>query len=267
MSALASYGPKIKDIPVDDPEGMMLKYKETGDIELRNKLVMHYVQRVNIAIYSMRSILLSNIPFEDFFDQGIIALIDCIERYDPTRGASFDTYCYTAVRGAILKYLRKQNWLSNRVWDARKRIKNAEKELEQTLMREPTTAELAEYLDMSEKELGKLTVEMSAADTVSFEKLVEETYGGGEDVSLVSDDEVDRGLMDTELKNVLAAAIDKLPAKEKQVIALSFYEKLNLKEISMVLGVTQQRVSQIRKKALSILSDELIRYQNGENIK
>ncbi len=260
-----AYNSRITDIPVDDPEGLMRKYKATGDLELRNQLVMHYVQRVNIAIYSMRSILLSNIPFEDFFDQGIVALIECIDRYDPDRGASFDTYCYTAVRGAILKYLRKQNWLSNRVWDARKRIKNASKELEQELMREPTTAELSDHLGMSEKELGKLVVEMSAVDTISFEKLIEQTYGSGvEDFNLESEEEIDQRLLETELRGVLAEAIEQLPPKEKQVIALAFYENLNLKEIGEVLGVTPQRVSQIRKRALGILSGALEKYENGE---
>ncbi len=262
----APYKSKIRDIPVDDPDKLMRQYKATGDVELRNQLVMHYLQRVNIAIYSMRSILLSNIPFEDFFDQGVIALIDCIERYDPDRGASFDTYSYTAVRGAILKYLRKQNWLSNRVWEARKRIKSASKELEQTLMREPTGQELSEHLGISEKELSKLVVEMSAADTVSFEKLVEQTYGGGvEEYNLSSDEEIDQRLMDRELRDVLIRAVEKLPPKEKQVIALSFYENLNLKEISLVLDVTPQRVSQIRKKALNLLAAELQKYENGES--
>lgn len=259
------YNSKIQDVPVEDPEGLMRKYKATGDLELRNQLVMHYLQRVNIAIYSMRSILLSSVPFEDFFDQGIVALIECIERYDPDRGATFDTYCYTAVRGAILKYLRKQNWLSNRVWDARKRIKNASKELEQELMREPTSAELSNYLGIGEKELSKLIVEMSAADTISFEKLIEQTYGSGvEDFNLESEEEVDRRLLETELRDVLAAAIEQLPPKEKQVIALSFYENLNLKEIGEVLDVTPQRVSQIRKRALSFLGEALEKYENGE---
>lgn len=44
-----------------NPEEVMRRYKTTGDVELRNQLVMHYLQFVNIAIYSMRSILLSNI--------------------------------------------------------------------------------------------------------------------------------------------------------------------------------------------------------------
>jgi len=92
----------VNEIRVTEPEELMRLYKNSGDVELRNQLVMHYIQYVNAAIYSMRSVLLSNIPFEDFFNQGVLALIDCIERYDPLRGATFDTYSYLGIRGSIL---------------------------------------------------------------------------------------------------------------------------------------------------------------------
>ena len=252
----------IKEIKVEDPESLMRRYKETGSIELRNQLVMHYLQYINVAIYSMRSILLSNIPFEDFFNQGVLALIDCIERYDPYRGASFDTYSYLGIRGAVLKYARKQNWLPNRVWDARKRILQGRSELQQSLMREPTDAELAGHLDMTEQQLTGLEGEISALDTVSFEELMENTYSSVlENVGLISDTDVSENLLKQEITEALAKAIDALAPKQKQVISLYYYENLNLREIGEVLGVSQQRVSQIRTKALETLSDAMKQFK------
>lgn len=261
---MAYGGYEIKETLVPDPEGLMRKYKESGDVEIRNQLVMHYIQRVNMAIYNMRSILLSNVPFEDFFNQGVLALIDCIERYDPERGASFDTYSYMVIRGAILKYLRKQNWLPNRVWDARKKIKKCRTKLEQELMREPTDSELASELGISEKKLDSLICEISVVDTFSFEELLEQTYGNiVERTSDVVDDSVDKELMENELKVTLAKAIDELPARQKQVVSLYFYENLNLKEIGEVLGISLQRVSQIRKNALDALGEVMSKYVEG----
>ena len=248
----------IKEIKVEDPEKVMLRYKETGDIELRNQLVMHYLQYVNTAIYSMRSILLSNIPFDDFFNQGIMALIDCIERYDPSRGASFDTYSYMGIRGSILKYLRKQNWLPNRVWEARKKIAQGRIDLEQVLLREPTDKELAEHLEMTERQLNNLISEIIVVETVSFEELLENTYSGITDnTGLVSDVDISDGLLKQEMLGALANAINKLPPKQKQVIALYYYENLNLREIGEVLNVSQQRVSQIRSKTLEVLTEAM----------
>lgn len=248
----------IKEKRIEDPQQVMLRYKETGNIELRNQLVMHYLQYVNSAIYSMRSILLSNIPFDDFFNQGIIALIDCIERYDPNRGASFDTYSYMGIRGSILKYLRKQNWLPNRVWEARKRITQGTSDLEQQLLREPTGQELAGYLGMAEEQLDGLISEISVGETVSFEELLENTYNGvTKNSGLVSKGDVSDGVLREEMFAALTAAIDRLPPKQKQVVSLYYYENMNLREIGEVLDVSQQRVSQIRSKAFEALTQAM----------
>ena len=252
----------IKEEKLENPEKVMSEYKATGSMDLRNKLVMHYLNLVNLAIYSMRSVLLSNVPFEDFFNQGVIALIDCLERYDPDRGASFDTYSYLAIRGSILKYMRKQNWLTNRAWDAQNKISQGRKHLEQKLMREPTDSELAEYLGITEQQLNQRIVEIASIDTISFEEMIEQAWEGVIEKSLDnSKSQVDSDLLENELRGELAKAIDCLDPKEKQIISLYYYENLNLREIGEVLDISQQRVSQIRKKALDKLYEKMKEYR------
>ncbi|MBR2875945.1 MAG: FliA/WhiG family RNA polymerase sigma factor, partial [Clostridia bacterium] len=252
----------IKEVKLENPEKVMSEYKSTGSLELRNKLVMHYLNLVNLAIYSMRSVLLSNVPFEDFFNQGVIALIDCLERYDPDRGASFDTYSYLAIRGSILKYMRKQNWLTNRAWDAQNKISQGRKFLEQKLMREPTDSELAEYLGITEQQLNQRIVEIASIDTISFEEMIEQAWEGVIEKSMDnSGSQVDSNLLENELRGELAKAIDCLDPKEKQIISLYYYENLNLREIGEVLDISQQRVSQIRKKALDKLYEKMKEYR------
>lgn len=58
---------------------------------------------------SMRSILPANMQYDDFINQGVLALIDCIDKFDPSRGASFDTYIFKRLRGSVLSYMRKQS--------------------------------------------------------------------------------------------------------------------------------------------------------------
>ncbi len=247
----------IKQIKAEEPEKLMLEYKETGDISLRNALVMHYINLVDIAIYGMRSIMLSGIPYEDFFGQGTLALIDCIERYDPNRGANFQTYSYMGIRGSILKFARKQNWIPNSAWDARKKITKGTAELEQSLLRSPTDKEIAEHVGMSEKELSKRLMEISAVETVSFEEMLEDAFERVMQSGSIKDGGVDRSLLEEEFAVALGAAIEALPPKQRQIITLYYYENMNLREIGEILELTQQRVSQLRKKALDTMQEAL----------
>lgn len=250
-----------KEVRVEDPEGLMRRYKETGDIELRNQLVMHYLRHVNAAIFGMRNVLLSNIPYEDFFNQGIITLIECIERYDPDRGASFDTFSYLAIRGSVLKYLRKQNWLPNRLWEARKNISQGRKRLEFELMREPTNLELAQHLGISEEQLGRDLLEMSVVDTVSFEELIESAFINKLEEAKASGNEMNEEVVSRvirkELSEALADAINSLPPRQRQIITLYYYENLTLREIGKIFDLSPQRITQIRKKALENIENSL----------
>lgn len=245
-------------VTTEEAEAMMRAYKASGDMKIRNTLVLYYSNQIDIAIRSMRSILLSNIAYEDFFNQGILALIDCIERFDPNRGASFQTYIYRGIRGALLNYMRKHRWLPNRVREARRDIHQARAALQERLMREPTDAELAEALEMTEQKLSQLQMEITSADAISLEEMMEESYGnvvsGTQDLY---EDTVAKGMLDAELRQALASAIAALSPKQQQVITLCYYENLNLREIGQVLGLTQQRVSQIRASAIAKLGTAL----------
>jgi RNA polymerase sigma factor for flagellar operon FliA len=218
----------------------------------------------------MRSVLPLHIQQEEFFNQGVITLIDCIEKFDPDRGASFKTFIYKHLRGAMLTYFRKQSWLPYRVRTARRSILQAQADMSNQLLREPSDKELAEYLNMPEKELDRNLQEMAAANMLSFEELL----GGGlaapvgdreDGLTDISESLIDRDMMQEELTEVLAAAIESLSAKEKQVIALCYYENLNLREIGEVLSVTQQRVSFIRSSALEKLKKAMTQYMHGED--
>lgn len=249
---------------LEDAQAVLEEYKRTGDLKLRNQLVLHYAPYIKAAIFSMRSLLLSNLSVDDFFNQGVLAVIECIDRYDPARGAQLDTYLYKVIRGRLINYARRQNWLPNRVWSARKRIKAAQAELEAKLMRTPTEQELADALDMTAGQLEKLQLEIAAADTVSYEDLLEQSCENAAHRQLESDEpDVDSNLLETEMRQQLAKAIAQLPPRHKQVITLCYYEHLNLREIGEVLNLTQQRVSQIRANALSRLAKAMKEYENG----
>lgn len=249
-----------------DADKLMREYKATGDYTIRNQLVMYYSKYINMAIYSMRSILLSNIPFEDFFNQGVLALMEGIEKFDPDRGASFNTFVYKRVRGALLNYMRRQNWLPNRVRDARREIMAARAALQGKLLREPTDEEIAEYLDMPLQKLSSTMAEIATADSVSLEEMIEENYTT---MPALSDETegaaVEDQILRSEMQEILAKAIAELSPKQQQVITMCYYENLNLREMGEILGLTQQRISQIRTSALAQLKSALEKYNMGHS--
>ena len=261
----------------ENPEKLMAEYKQTKDVGIRNRLVMYYAPVVKHTIINMRAMLPQNIQQEEFFNQGILTLIDCIEKFDPNRGASFTTFIYKHLRGAMLSYMRKHSWLPYRVRVARRSILQAQAELSHNLLREPTEKEIADHLQIPEKELSRNLREIGTADMISFEELISGAGGGftapfdgiplhGSDrFGDILEDSVDRGLMEDELEGVLAEAIDALSPKEKQVITLCYYENLNLREIGEVLGVSQQRISYIRSGALARLRQALTEYLHGKD--
>lgn len=245
-----------------DPAELMLRYKQTGDLEIRNQLVMHYLGSVKKTVMSMRSILPANMQYDDFINQGVLALIDCIDKFDPSRGASFDTYIFKRLRGSVLSYMRKQSWLPYRVRSARRTILQEQDALTAELSREPTQAELCERLDMSMEDYDRYIAEIANAEMYSFEDLLENAsqlinHAGSEDGEQISPEE---RVMQEELCQVLQQAIDALPKREREVITLCYYENLNLREIGEVLGVSQQRASCARTSGLAKLSKKLSDY-------
>ena len=252
----------------EDPVELMRLYKQTGDLELRNRLVLHYMDSVKKTVMSMRSMLPGNMQYDDFVNQGVLALIDCIEKYQFDRGASFDTYSYKRLRGSVLSYMRKQSWLPYRVRAARRNILQEHEHMTAELGREPTNQELAERLEMSEKELDKYLLEISNGEMYSFEELLENASHVVEHLAESPDStdsrEPEGELLKQELRQVLIDAIESLPMRERQVITLCYYENLNLREIGEVLGISQQRASCARSTGLAKLKKKMSDYLNGK---
>lgn len=243
----------------------MREYKESGSLEARNKLVMYYSYIARTLAVELSSSYYKYASVEEMVNQGVIALIDSIERFDPDHGVKFTTYAFTKVRGAIFDYVRKQDWLPKRVRHNTIRINNAYQELTGELCREPTREEMAKKLEMSPEEYDKCNFEISGENTVSFEAL---TANGPLTQNLLwpvynNDSEPENRLDEQELRQELAKAIDSLNEQERLVLSLYYHENLVFKEIGQVMGITQQRVGQINRKLVQKLRDRLEKYMKG----
>jgi len=241
------------------------QYVQNRDLETRNQLVLQYSYIAKTVALQMRGISSNYAQLEDIVNQGIITIIDCIEKYDPAKEVKFESYAFMRVRGAIIDFIRKQDWLPRRVRKTAKDISAAYEKLSGELMREPTTGELAARLNLSPDALHKHYSEMTRSVMLSFESLLDHTISNifSAEKSCDMHDLPESGIFQEEMKTVLADAIDSLTDRERMVITLYYYENLKLSEISKVLEVSESRVCQIHSKAVMKLKTKIGTYMKG----
>lgn len=231
-------------------------YKESGDAIAREKLILNFSPLVKYVAGRLSSNLPQTVDTSDLISYGVFGLIDAIEKFNPERGIKFETYAIARIKGAIIDELRAMDWVPRSVRSRAREIESAYVVLENRLKRVPSDAEVADEMGVSTKELQDILTKLSYTSVVSFEEL----WTGGQDrddkgsaVATIKDDTAEDPVQvfeTAEVKEILSSAIERLPEREKVVIALYYYEGLTLKEIGAVLGVTESRVSQLHTKAV-----------------
>ncbi|HBR31061.1 MAG TPA: hypothetical protein DD733_03145 [Clostridiales bacterium] len=237
------------------------EYAKTKDITLRNRILTEYLYIVTCNIKKMSSICNKREDIEDMTNQGVLELINCIDRYDYTREVQFDTFASIRVRGSIIDYIRKRDWVPR---DVRKRIKEVNDtamKMHNELGRTPLDKELRMRLNLSEEELNKIRCDEVSTNLLAFDDLIQENntcLANAKSATSFTHPE-DKVLKD-EFKEVLAECIDKLDDRERTVISLYYYEELKLKEIAFVMDLTPSRISQIHSKALEKMKNSISEY-------
>ncbi len=247
----------------NDNEKLLEDYSRGHDEELRNEIVLKNLGLVRSCAISMRNLYLKNGDIDDIVNEGVIALMGAIESFDPTKGAKFETYASLKIRGAIIDYLREQDWIPRHIRKFARELDKANKELFNLYGRPPTNGELADYLQISEDKLLKMMAESSSAVTLSFEELL---YEDNFEENTPGSEGTEEKLLRDERRRIIAEAVDELKDRERQVIMLYYYKNMKYSDIAKVLGVSQSRISQIHTKATLILKARLEPYiQEGGN--
>ena len=243
-----------------DTGELFKKYKESGDIKLRNEIIMRYGGLVkNIAI-STRNMYLKYAEVDDIVNEGIIALISAIDGFDIERNVKFETYATIIIRGAIIDFIRKQDFIPRSVRKFSKDLDSAYSHLHNKLNRAPTNSELAEHMDLTEEKLNKMMGDSASAATLSFGELLYENNFEPTDDDRTGEWEAEKGIIKRELYTVLEQAIDSLNDKERSVVSMYYYEKLKFLEIAKIISVSESRVCQIHARAITKLKYEINEY-------
>ncbi|HHZ01822.1 MAG TPA: FliA/WhiG family RNA polymerase sigma factor [Tissierellia bacterium] len=242
---------------------MWQDYHESKDINIRNQIIEKYSHLVKIIAIKMRGVYQQYGDVEDIVNEGIIALMDAIEKYDISKNTKFETYASIRIRGAIIDYVRKQDWIPRKVKSDYKIVKDAEDTLADKLGRTPEDHEVAEYLKMDMEQYNKIVSHAHSNSMLSFEELI-----GEANLSLyqVKDgyEPPEHEIESKELYKVLVESVKELNEKEKLIISLYYKEELKMKEIAEILEISNSRVSQIHTSALKKLERSLRNYLHGD---
>ena len=237
----------LTDNPVDV---LWRRFKQDGDREARDRLVVHYSPLVKFVAGRVRSGLPPAVEQADLVSDGVIGLMDAIDKFDPERGLQFQTYAVTRIRGAMVDGLRATDWVPRSVREKIREIDAAQTKLERSLGRAPTDAEVAAELEMSVAELRRVYTQTAHTSVVSFETVVDDEDAPRATSDLPgADDDIPPGFL---------AAVRELPERDQVVVALYYWERLTLAEIGQVLGVTESRVSQLHSRATLALRRKLL---------
>jgi len=237
-------------------------YKRSGLRPARDQLILYYARLVHLVAGRLAAAAPSHVDRADLVSCGVFGLIDAIERFDPERGLRFETYAIARIRGQIVDELRSCDWVPRSVRAKARSIESALHRLEAELHRAPTEHELATALGMSDRELRRALSQVALVNLVTFDAALGSTVDGEGaltvgDVLVAPDEWPGQRVELEELRGALAAAIDRLPVRERDVVALYYHDGLTLAEIGEVLGVTESRVCQIHAKAVAQLRRSL----------
>ena len=246
-------------------EELLARYKESGDENLKWEIVLRYEHIVKYAAMQVRGIYSSFAEMEDIINEGLITLVKAIDKYDPEKGVKFETYVSKRIRGMVIDLARKQDWMPRNLRKRSKEIDEATTELANTLGRYPTSAEVAQLLEVSVEKYQKDVACIAMNNVISLEALMDVNEFENLHFEIASRDKngmPDQMLEEQEIKDILVQAIDHLQENERLVLSLYYVENLLLRDIAQVMNVSEPRVSQLHTRAIGKLRKEMTEYFN-----
>jgi RNA polymerase sigma factor for flagellar operon FliA len=249
-------------LPDADALALHTEYRRTGDPRLRDRLVIAYAGVVKHIVYRKLRELPSWCEVDDLLSCGLEALIAAVDRFDPSRGATFEQYAWTRVHGAVLDELRRQDWAPRPLRRWERDIAKASEQFVAIHRRRPTEDELADALGIEREQLDRLQQDLQASELTSLNSLVldeEDSQVERIDTLLSDSAELDpeRATASSQAKEKFRRAFARLSQRERELAVLLYVKNLTLREIGEVLGVSESRVCRLHGRLKQRLREAL----------
>jgi len=221
----------------------------------RDQRVIEHIGLVKRIAYHLITRLPTNIQVDDLIQSGMVGLIEAAKNYDPSQGASFETYAGIRVRGAMLDDVRHADWSPRSLHRKMRQVREAIRDIENETGRDAKDQEIADRLEISIDEYYVIRRDSSNAQIFSLDQAEDDS--GQQNRIKSSQSEPLESLQDSRFKTSLAEVITTLSEREQMVMSLYYNDELNLKEIGLVLEISESRVCQIHGQALSNIRNKM----------
>ena len=224
--------------------------------------VLRYLPLVKHVAARLAMGLPAHIDIDDLHSYGVFGLLDALQKFDPGRGVKFETYAFTRIKGAILDGLRTMDWVPASMRQRARQVEEAFARVEARLLRSADDEEVADELGLSRADFARIMADIERASLLSLDELWGDE--SGEEYALrdvVRDEAAPDPTQAAEWRNreqILAAAVEALPDRERTVLTLFYYDGLVPKEIAEILGVSVSRISQLHSRAILRLKGRLL---------
>ncbi|ATB68475.1 RNA polymerase sigma factor FliA [Sulfurospirillum diekertiae] len=213
----------------------------------QDELVLQYLPAVRAMAYRLRERLPASVDVNDLISIGTEEMIKLSRRYDKDQNDSFWGYGKKRVYGSMLDFLRSLDTMSRA---NRRLIKMVDNEITAYLSEhgnEPDDAYLAKALN---EDIEKIAEARNSSMIVSVMSL-------NEQITILSGEDTAQKVEKDELMEMIQSILLTFGEREQMIIQLYYFEELNLKEISEVLDISESRISQIHKKLLAKIKEQL----------
>jgi RNA polymerase sigma factor FliA len=218
----------------------------------QEQLMIEHLPIVRFIARRIHERLPQHVPIEDLYSAGVVGLLDAFGKFDPTKQVQFRSYAQFRIRGAILDSLRTLDWSPRELRRKGRAIEQAIQTLTAQFGRSPNDIEIAHQMHIDLPAYQQLLGELKGLEIGTLHSERSEDSGEEELVYLPNrpeDDPLFRYLH-AEMRERLTRAISDLPERERLVMTLYYYEETTMKEIGLILGVVESRISQIHASAV-----------------
>jgi len=242
----------VQQTPAEMATGPALRQQDNYLTAEQEQLMIDHFPIVRFVARRIHERLPQYVPFEDLYSAGVVGLMDALGKFDRSKHVTFRSYAQFRIRGAILDTLRSLDWSSRGLRRNGRAIEEAIQTLTAQLGRAPSELEIGNELRIDLESYQQLLGELKNLEIGTLHARRWEDSGEEELVYLPNrpeDDPLFRYLH-VEMRERLTEAIDHLPQRERLVMTLYYYDEMTMKEIGIILGVLQSRVSQIHASAV-----------------